>query len=274
MRAMYRGEPSAFERTSWYDMDPPILDTADSRWPGYTFALKTVMQAFVRLPRLVCVTRQASRHHHHHHHRDSHGLRAGAAHLALELFEGSNLDGWIGGLLDTGAVRVVPTTDPDAQVLTPHSYRFASPRLYQLLVTYWTSRLVLCGCCCPGSGVAGEGGGGGGGGELDPLDVQEADLRAANSVAMCVDYGLQLDPSLPCAQMMQLGPLRTAFGAWHRLAGRDGLRGAAGAGDMMAWCLALINNMEASLSLRLSSEEELVRRASCLAAGPVYENGS
>lgn len=272
MRAMYRGETSAFERTSWYDMDAPNLEAEETRWPGYAFALRTTMQDFIRLARLVHGVRQITRHHHHHHHHhrdsssNSNGLRAGAAQLALTLFEGtSNLDGWIEGLLDAGSIRVVPTASEDAQMLTSHSYRFASPRLYQLLVTYWTSRLLLCGCIQRLGGV--------GPSSLDLVDVQEADLRSANSVAMCVDYCLQLDPTLPCAQMRQLAPLRAAFGAWHRLAGREG-GGAAGAEDMTTLYLAVINNMEASLSLRLSSHEELVRRASCLAGGSTCDTES
>lgn len=270
MRAMYRGETSAFERTSWYDMEAPTLETAESRWPGYTLALQTTMQDFIRLARLVVMTRQVTRHHHHQ--RDSsstHGLRAGAVHLARTLYEETPVSAWLADLLDLGAVRVVPTVQPEAQALTRHSYRFASPRLYQLLALHWTSRLVLGGCLL--RLAAGANGGSNSSSEasslsLDLFDIQEADLRSAESVAMCVDYGLQLDPSLPCAQMVLLAPLKTALGAWHR----QGRRGAAG-GEMVAWCVVLVNQMERSLCLRVSTQEELVRRAECLAGWAVYE---
>lgn len=255
-------------------MAPP--DGMEHRWPGYSLALKSTMQDLIRTARLVAMTRQVLRHP-----RDT-NLRAGAAHLALVLFQ-SEADDWISQHLDNnnnnnnmGAVQIVPTVHPDAQMLA-HSYHFQSPRLFHLLVTYWTSRLLLSGCIQKL----------GGGPSLDLPTVQALDLQSANNIAMCIDYCLRLDNTLPCAQMMLLlSPLTAAFGAWHRLAGREGrgvgggsgtaaaAAGPIGADDMMTWSLFVINGMETSLSLRLSTHEELVRRTNCLSGGSVYETGS
>lgn len=199
--AIHRGAASRFERTFWYAMDPPALVTNNQRWPGYSLTAKSIMQTLVQLPRLVLMVRNASQH------PSNQMVHRNAALFGLELFCGSNpnyIDEWFKLLLRAQAVWAVPTqsTFTCIQEVAPISYHFASPRLYQLLLQYWTSRLIICGCVQrlgPGLG-------------LDMAKIYQTRIETAKRVAGCSEYCLLLDQTLPCALMMQLTALRVTYG--------------------------------------------------------------
>ncbi|KAF3768829.1 hypothetical protein M406DRAFT_327247 [Cryphonectria parasitica EP155] len=253
--AMFRGERSAFEKTAWTDMPAPQF--ADNTWPGYAAALKDTMQGFTKLARLVHLTRRVQQKPH------DVALRSDATSLAGRLF-GSSIEAWIGELMGSGGILVVPSVANDH--LVTHSYRFQSPRLYQLIVTFWAGRVILCGCIqrladtgrLPSA--------------LSLAAAYETDIQSAHAIAMCADYCMQIDSTLPCAQIAHLPALRIAFGAWQRL-GERAVGQSTESEEMTAWCLGTLNVIETMLSLRLSTHEELYRRTSCLSGGPVYESG-
>lgn len=155
----------------------PASTFAEARWPGYAASLKSTMQSFIRLARLVHHIRRIQQ-------RPGDGdLRSEAAGLASRLF-GSSLEGWIGQLMGSGAIEVVPSSVDNVQV--SHSFRFESPRLYQLLVAFWTSRVILCGCiqklaCLAPDGRLPS--------SLNILAVQEMDIQSATSIFMYVFEG-------------------------------------------------------------------------------------
>lgn len=261
MGAMLRGDRSTFDRTAWADMAAPKQN--ESRWPGFAAALRSTMQDFIRLARLVQLTRRVQQQ------PGDKELRSEATSLASRLFGHSSLETWTGELLRSGAIAIVPSSSVNDSRVVPRSFRFQSPRLYHLLVAAWTGRVILCGCIhtlatCSGRGVPSS---------LNVEAARAADVQAAERIAMCMEYCLLVDATMPAAQMVQLSPLATAFGAWQRLEERDfnsGLGGAAG--NMMSWCAAMVNGIEMVLSLRLSTREGLVRRAVCLAGGPTVES--
>lgn len=201
LHAIHRGETSKFERTFWYAMDPPALVTSNQRWPGYSLTVKSIMQTLVQLPRLVLRTRNASQH------PSNQMVHRDASLLGLELFCGSNpnsIDEWFKLLLQAQAVWTVPTqgTYICIQEIAPQSYHFASPRLYQLLLQHWVSRLIICGC------VQRLGAGPG----LDMAKICQTRIDAATQIAACAKYCLLLDQKLPCALTMQLTALRVSYG--------------------------------------------------------------
>lgn len=51
------------------------------------------------------------------------------------------------------------------------------------------------------------------------------DTESATCIAMCVDYAINLQPSLPFAALRVLSPIQIAYGAWYRAERRLGSAG-------------------------------------------------
>lgn len=134
---------------------------------------------------------------------------------------------------------------------------------------YWTSRVILSGCIQSLDLVAPFP-------SLDMVHHKEAAIQAVKNITMCVEYSFRVNPKFPFPQMITLlVPLKTAFGARQRLAVMSGTQGedARSAEDVCEPLLILtaINTIERRLSLAESTHDELVRRADCLAGGPVFD---
>ena len=269
MTAMLRGEISVFEGSAWVTMPAPV--PAAATWPNYGTALEVTSQTYIKLSRLVYLTRKAELS------PGDEGCQVEAVDLAAALFD-NDLGWWVEQLQTSQAVQLVPSVHAEPGSQLTYSFNFESSRLYHILAKYWAGRVVLCGCIQRL-------------GTLPPTTrtfsslnfsaAQEKDVENAHNVAMCFGYISQLEDPIPFAYMWQRLMLRTVFGAWHRLEEREmgmGLHshitsgaGTASPTDMKAWCLSTLNNLETQMSHQLSTEDELVRMATCLSGGAICE---
>lgn len=266
VKAMLRGEMSAFEGSTWANMPAPVPSAAT--WPGYSSALQVTMQTFIQLSRLTYLTREAEIR------PADEECRVEAVDLAALLLK-NDLEWWVEQLQTSHAVQVVPSINEDVRSQVAYSFHFQSPRLYHILVEYWAGRVLLCGCiqrlgALPPTTRTFS--------SLNIAAAQDLDVQSARNVAMCLDYALHLDDTVPFAPMRQRLMLRVVFGAWHRYEERGaelGLvpsaSGTRSPTEMKTWCLSALNKIETHISHQLSTEHELVRMATCLSGGAVYE---
>ena len=165
----------------------------------------------IQIPRFSRLTKEACKS------ADNMSGRIEALELATELYN-DDLEAMIQDLLAGGLiVTVVPA--PEYRHFLDKRFDFASKLLCAGLLSYWSMRVIVCGflqilCRLPDAVVA-----------LDLLcslhDVEEQDIKSATSIFMCTEYTHD-QSNIPINAIRQIMPLKTAFGAWHRLEARAG----------------------------------------------------
>ena len=174
---------------------------------GIGIARQTVMSIIVRMPRLLRLVREARSF------PEDFEARKCATGLAYELYSLS-LDWWIDKLHDAKALRTVPALDSDVMDITLNAFRFDSTQLLALVLQYFESRALVCGCINTLSRLP-----------LltdclwpfDTLAVQREDFQTANNIAMSFEQLQQLSEICPVMDLRQIWPLQVACFTWCRI---------------------------------------------------------
>ena len=174
---------------------------------GIGIARQTIMSIIVRMPRLLRLVREARSF------PEDIEARTCATGLAYELYSLS-LDWWIDDLHDAEALRTVPALDAVVMEITPNAFRFDSTQLLALVLQYFESRALVCGCIDSLSRLP-----------LlpeclwpfDTLAVQQEDLHTANHIAMSFEQLQQLSEVCPVMDLRQIWPLQVACFTWCRV---------------------------------------------------------
>ncbi|KAF2097766.1 hypothetical protein NA57DRAFT_76574 [Rhizodiscina lignyota] len=259
------GEPSAFDNTSWFDVASPYIPTTNH--VILEEAIKACIRQVVQIPRLICLVRLLNA--------DPSGdvVREDSVDLAESMYT-SDIELKIARLMQQ-SVEEVPTTVPDHKESVPLSFAFESVQVYELLVRYWTARILLCGLIqtlCTVVTVTPP--------SFDLYAIQAHELEAANNIAKSMDYATTTCPSFPLIALRILLPLQIAFGAWHRLELRA-LRRSCEFADITGsiksevdearrrkrWCIEMINNIQEKWNCPLTRYDELEAKTGMFSGG-------
>jgi len=274
--ALHYGRDSAFDSPTWLNLPPP--QSKLPACPGYGEAWKTIQQTAIQIPRLARLVRQL---------RDASpscpsisSTAAKATTLAAHLHT-SSLYSYLGTLTalylpgtDQPAVAKQPTVSPDLASHVPQSYVFSSARVLCLVLFHHVTRVLVAGllqslvAALPPQSCL-----------FDVETVRDEDEAAAQGVAMCVEAARRTGvDGLRTGAALVVFPLHVAFGTWARLArragrttpredGRDRLRAA----TMKRLCLDVIAGIAPEWDCGVPSEEDLERKTTCYAGGPLME---
>ena len=91
------------------------------------------------------------------------------------------------------------------------SFGFPSLTTYVLATQYYAYRALLCGLILSLCSLKSETG------VFNETAIQDEDIAAATSIAMCAKYALESDNDSHIVAMRLLFPIQIAFGSWHRL---------------------------------------------------------
>ena len=185
----------------------PAPEMTSDGLSGIGIARQTVMSIIVRIPRLLRLVREARRL------PEDIEARTRATGLAYELYSLS-LDWWIVDLHDAKALRTVPALNSDVMDITPNAFRFESTQLLALVLQYFESRALVCGCIDTLSQLP-----------LlpkrpwpfDTLAVQLEDLLTAKNIAMSFEQLQQLSEICPVMDLRQIWPLQVSCFTWCRI---------------------------------------------------------
>jgi hypothetical protein len=209
---MAGGRDSTFDTPTWLNFPSP----SDS-WLGNIaragHAQKIAMQGMIRIPRLWRLVRRVRI--------SPKDCAAGyaAEKLGDELLT-LKLEDWINGLVKEGTLKEFDDADlaklPGFQGT---SFQFPSIRLLCLLLDYWQSRILICGCIQTLCGLSPR---------TEPIDgsfdlkaVQDMDVLAAWNIMACAQEMTRVGRDSPASRLRFGPPTMNAFGAWVRLERRE-----------------------------------------------------
>ncbi|OCT51508.1 hypothetical protein CLCR_08964 [Cladophialophora carrionii] len=216
MTPILAGKDSIFDQPAWLALTAPKLFNPE--YPDAERVEEYLSRFVVRLPRLVRLTRTAKQN------PMDEIACADAATLATHLYL-DTLEDWIRRVTTMGLVRTVPTTEPSCVPLTARSCEFASARVFKRIVLYWRLRCLVSGCILtllqvkaahmPSFAAAaavlldklGEGA---------TASVQSHEERAAECIAMSVQWAMTSPSPFPVYKLLVVSPLMNAFGVWMR----------------------------------------------------------
>lgn len=158
---------------------------------------------------------------------------------------------------------VIPTTLDHAWVM-PESWSFDSIPVYELVVRFYSYQMLLCGLAerlCEIVPFTAD---------LLSIDfMRMRDQEAALSVAMCVQHGMTMKPTIPLASLRLHPPLQIACGTWHRLAKRQIMQGfdPTYTQTLKAWYLQCSNEIGATWKIRSLEDWEIDLATDAVAGG-------
>lgn len=197
---MLNGDDSSFDTDGVYAPSPTIFSTDN--------ALQAVQDLYVRIPRLVRLTRSAL-----HRHIDE-DATAEAVQVAQTLYA-SPLETCIRQSLANELSTRLAISGLVPAVVGSYCFDFETLESYVLATQYYAYRILLCGLIeslCTLNDAKGM---------FILQDVREADVTAATSVAMFIEYALGSSKPHPVRALRLQLPLQVAFGAWDRLQKRQ-----------------------------------------------------
>jgi hypothetical protein len=165
-----------------------------------------MMQAEVRMPRLIRLVREIEENPDHSH------AASEASVLADKLYK-TNLRKIILDLV-TSSTKRNSTLDPGLHRYYPVSMDFDTICVFEALMRFCFCRIIVLGLCrtLEKHGLFTS--------ERGTFTLAEEDLESAGLVAMSVQYAEQLLEPVPMGPLLSMLPLQVAFGSWRRL-GRD-----------------------------------------------------
>ena len=221
---MIQGQDSSLDTVAFLEV-PPVKSNPVNE------ALCHLQALIIRIPRLARLVRSAA------------GLETDtdatmeASMLAQALYTSSTNS----RIEETLAERTTSTTTPFAMmppIVDFKSLGFETLTTYVLAAQYYAYRVLLCGLILSlcrskhGTGVFNE------------TAIQDEDIAAATSIAMCAKYALESDNESHIIAMRLLFPMQLAFGSWHRLQKAQAARRLATKNDgdclakqMKRWCI-------------------------------------
>lgn len=224
------------------------------------YASLFVMRDLIRVPRLVRLVRVCQ----------SDKTCDAAFYEAVQLITAlSHDDGavYVRQVLDEGAV-CTPTESTDTAWVAPNSWHFNSVSVFELVIRYYTCQILLSGatqtlCRVMPEAII----------YVDLVTSQQRDEEAALSLAMCVEYGTSLDPTLPLASWRLFVPLEMACGTWHRLSGRQlhGSDAQLRTNQIKTWFLEFSNSIGREWKLCELTLWQIELAAEAVAGGPFPE---
>ncbi|KAF4631488.1 hypothetical protein G7Y89_g6643 [Cudoniella acicularis] len=265
MTSLRSGRDSGFYGSAWFNMPPP--KTVIPGCPRFEFAMKRVMQHqietthFIKLVRAVGVQPE------------NETLRDEAIGLGSRLYR-EDLESWIKQLLSTSALKLIPSSMLEVALFFRNSYKFSSTRLFNLIMNYWGSRILICRGIQTLYSFLNLGSQ-----SLNLSTVQEHYIQAADNIAMSFEYAWNYDTCFPIVALRALTPLQMAFNAWHRLdkrqreSGGTGYangRGEKGAMEMKEWCVRMGNKTAALLGEGRATCEYMELKSDSNAGGPLF----